>query len=188
MQYEIKRIHRRLGVTIVYVTHDQTEALTMSDRVAVFNEGIIQQLSSPLDLYEHPQNSFVAQFIGENNKLSGILKSLDGESCTVQLASGETVKASAINVGDIGSRTTLSLRPERVEILAGASEVMNTLQGEIHDLIYLGDHVRAVLNVAGAKEFVVKLPNSSSQKLVHKGEKVSVGWRTQDCRALDPIT
>jgi putative spermidine/putrescine transport system ATP-binding protein len=71
MQYEIKHIHERLGVTIVYVTHDQSEALTMSNRIAVFNDGVVQQLSTPDELYERPENSFVAQFIGENNKLKG---------------------------------------------------------------------------------------------------------------------
>ena len=72
MQFEIKHLHERLGITCVYVTHDQGEALTMSDRVAVFNDGRIQQLAAPADLYERPENSFVAQFIGENNKLPGV--------------------------------------------------------------------------------------------------------------------
>ena len=81
MQYEIKHIHDNLGVTIVYVTHDQTEALTMSDRVAVFNDGVIQQLSAPDVLYESPQNSFVAQFIGENNKLNGNVSQVNGVEC-----------------------------------------------------------------------------------------------------------
>ncbi len=79
MQLEIKHIHQSLGVTVVYVTHDQGEALTMSDRVAVFNDGAIQQLASPADLYEKPQNSFVAQFIGENNRLSGVVTELNGQ-------------------------------------------------------------------------------------------------------------
>jgi len=88
MQYEIKHIHESLGVSVVYVTHDQTEALTMSDRVAVFQDGRIQQLSSPDALYESPQNSFVAQFIGENNKLSGIIDSISGNTtwCRVRLS------------------------------------------------------------------------------------------------------
>jgi putative spermidine/putrescine transport system ATP-binding protein len=86
MQYEIKHIHENLGVTVVYVTHDQTEALTMSDRVAVFNDGVIQQLSSPDVLYENPQNSFVAQFIGENNKLNGKVTSVNGSNATFRSA------------------------------------------------------------------------------------------------------
>ena len=85
MQYEIKHIHESLGVTVVYVTHDQSEALTMSNRVAVFNDGVIQQLAPPDALYEKPDNAFVAQFIGENNKLMGQVTSIDGDSCMVEV-------------------------------------------------------------------------------------------------------
>ncbi|MGI9423812.1 MAG: ABC transporter ATP-binding protein [Hyphomicrobiaceae bacterium] len=187
MQYEIKHIHERLGVSVVYVTHDQSEALTMSDRIAVFNDGVIQQLSSPDDLYERPQNSFVAQFIGENNKLTGTVTELNGTNCKVQLATGEHVSAAAINVGKVGDRTTLSLRPERIEIAPANDNSVNVLDGKIHELIYLGDHIRAVLRVADAKEFIVKVPNSAGHSAVREGESVTVGWQAEDCRALDPI-
>ena len=83
MQYEIKHIHEKIGITVVYVTHDQSEALTMSNRIAVFNDGKIQQISSPDILYEKPNSSFVAQFIGENNQLRGKIKSINGENCIV---------------------------------------------------------------------------------------------------------
>lgn len=89
MQMEIKHLHQRLGVTVVYVTHDQGEALTMSDRVAVFHQGEIQQIEPPRNLYEQPRNTFVANFIGENNRLSGQLLSCDGERCVVGLPRGE---------------------------------------------------------------------------------------------------
>jgi len=85
MQYEIKHIHESLGVTVVYVTHDQAEALTMSDRIAVFNDGVIQQISSPEALYEEPDTSFVAQFIGENNKLNGEVKEIHKNGTTRHL-------------------------------------------------------------------------------------------------------
>src|SRR3990172_709971 len=111
MQYEIKHIHDRLGVTVVYVTHDQGEALTMSNRIAVFNDGVVQQLSSPDELYERPQNAFVAQFIGENNRLSGTVEKLANGKCTVKLDSGDKVEAAAVNVVGKGSRTLLSIRP-----------------------------------------------------------------------------
>ena len=114
MQMEIKHIHQRLGVTVVYVTHDQSEALTMSDRVAVFHQGEIQQIADPRTLYEEPRNTFVANFIGENNRLSGTLLARNGERCQVQLARGEKVEALAVNVGQAGDPVTLSIRPERV--------------------------------------------------------------------------
>ncbi len=185
MQYEIKHIHENLGVTVVYVTHDQTEALTMSDRVAVFNDGKIQQLSPPEELYEHPHNSFVAQFIGENNKLSGTISKMVNGHCEVTLDTGATVTAAPINVEGEGARTTLSLRPERVTI--GPSDSDTSLDGRVEELIYLGDTIRARLSVAGNSEFIVKVPNHKRTEALSEGSNVTVGWSTEDCHALDPI-
>jgi putative spermidine/putrescine transport system ATP-binding protein len=186
MQYEIKHIHERLGVTIVYVTHDQSEALTMSNRIAVFNDGVVQQLSSPDELYERPKNSFVAQFIGENNKLRGTVQSVGkGNLATVKLDSGDVVKALAVNVGNKGERTLLSVRPERVEINPAAKTADALLNGRIEELIYLGDHVRARLQVAGHDDFVVKIPNKAGASGINEGKQVKIGWKAEDCRALD---
>jgi len=184
MQYEIKHIHENLGVTVVYVTHDQTEALTMSDRVAVFEDGRIQQLSPPDELYESPQNSFVAQFIGENNKFSGKVSSINGGFCEVLLDDGTTVKSEAVNVSAVGDLTTISLRPERVEV---DSEVAmdNTLTGKISEILYLGDHLRIVMNVAGNKEFIAKVRNRGELRPLQKDQTVTVGWAMGDCKALD---
>jgi putative spermidine/putrescine transport system ATP-binding protein len=186
MQYEIKHIHEHLGVTVVYVTHDQSEALTMSDRIAVFNDGVIQQLSTPDVLYEKPENSFVAQFIGENNRLNGKVKGVVNGNCTVILDDGREVSALPVNVKGDGAATTLSIRPERVEI-DPAEPLPNMLDGTIAELIYLGDHVRSRLTVAGHDDFVVKLPNTQSRRPLSSGQPVKVGWRTEDCRALDPF-
>jgi putative spermidine/putrescine transport system ATP-binding protein len=188
MQYEIKHIHQSLGVTVVYVTHDQSEALTMSDRIAVFNDGIIQQLSSPADLYESPQNSFVAQFIGENNRLHGVIKSVGADgNCHVALDDGPTVEALAVNVGAEGTRTMLSLRPERIEINPESGSVPNVLEGKIAELIYLGDHIRCRMEVAGTDDFVVKVANSHEHAALNVGERTPIGWVTEDCRALDAV-
>jgi putative spermidine/putrescine transport system ATP-binding protein len=186
MQYEIKHIHERLGVTIVYVTHDQSEALTMSNRIAVFNDGVVQQLSTPDELYERPQNSFVAQFIGENNKLKGTVVEIDrNKLATVKLDSGDLVKAEAIKVTKKGERTLLSIRPERVDINPPLKSGIVGLKARIVELIYLGDHLRARLEVAGQDNFIVKVPNKSGQKGVARGDVVKIGWRGEDCRALD---
>jgi putative spermidine/putrescine transport system ATP-binding protein len=186
MQYEIKHIHERLGVTIVYVTHDQSEALTMSNRIAVFNDGVVQQLSTPDELYERPQNSFVAQFIGENNKLKGTVVEIDRDRfASVKLDSGEVVKAQAVNVSKKGEITLLSIRPERVEINPPAKSGVVVLNAMIAELIYLGDHIRARLDVAGQSNFIVKVPNRSGQKAMAQGDLVKIGWRGEDCRALD---
>lgn len=184
MQYEIKHIHDRLGVTVVYVTHDQTEALTMSDRVAVFNDGIIQQLSPPDVLYESPDNSFVAQFIGENNKLSGTIVEIDKDSCSVKLDDGNIVKADPVNVSSVGERTMLSLRPERIELLPDTKSD-NLIDGKIEELIYLGDHIRVRMNVAGNDEFIVKVRNRRDRRKIAAGDVVKVGWDAADAKALD---
>ena len=183
MQYEIKHIHERIGITVVYVTHDQSEALTMSNRIAVFNDGVVQQLSTPDILYEKPENSFVAEFIGENNTMLGTVKELNGEYCEVDLDSGGTVKALKINVGSIGDKTKLSVRPERVVINSSNSNV-NKFEGEVEELIYLGDHIRARLNACGSNEFIVKIPNEGELNLKEKS-KIHVSWEPSDIRALD---
>lgn len=186
MQYEIKHIHESIGVSIVYVTHDQTEALTMSDRVAVFNDGVIQQLSQPDELYENPQNSFVAQFIGENNKLSGTVTAIEGHSCDVQLDDGTQLKAEAVNIGGVGSRTTISLRPERVEFDTH-EQMDNLVKGRIEEMIYLGDHIRVRMTVADNKDFVVKVRNRGEKRDLKAGQMVEIGWAANDCKALDPV-
>ena len=188
MQYEIKHIHESLGVTVVYVTHDQGEALTMSDRIAVFDDGVIQQLSTPDELYERPQNSFVAHFIGENNTLHGTVADIRNGECRVAVdGCGKEVSALAVNVERVNGRTTLSLRPERVEIAPPGTDGSNTLEGRVEELIYLGDHIRTRLTVAGHDDFIVKVPNTHAHRRLKIGEAATIAWLTEDCRALDPI-
>ena len=185
MQYEIKHIHENLGVTVVYVTHDQTEALTMSDRVAVFNDGVIQQLAPPADLYERPLNSFVAQFIGENNRLDAEVASVSDGIAQVKLATGETVSALAVNIANGATHTQLSIRPERVEIEPEGDQHQNVLHAVVEEVIYLGDHLRTRLRVAGDDQFIVKTRNRLGSRMLAEGETVRIGWATEDCRGLD---
>jgi putative spermidine/putrescine transport system ATP-binding protein len=160
----------------------------MSDRIAVFNDGIIQQLSAPAELYEAPQSSFVAQFIGENNKLNGTVRSVSDTSCEVEIDGGTIVQALPINISGANSKTMLSLRPERVEIAPAEGSVPNVLEGQIKELIYLGDHIRTRMNVAGHDDFIVKLPNTSNYKGLKEGDITKIGWQTSDCRALDAVS
>lgn len=186
MQYEIKHIHETLGVSMVYVTHDQSEALTMSNRVAVFEDGVIQQLAPPDVLYEQPDNAFVAGFIGENNKLFGKVVGEEGELSKVELEGGAgVVSAKKINAAGVGSRTTLSLRPERVTINPANGATQNSCPARVEELIYLGDHIRTRVTVSGNSEFIVKIPNAHGHPRLEEGAEVSVGWQTDDCRALD---
>jgi putative spermidine/putrescine transport system ATP-binding protein len=184
MQYEIKHLHEKLGLTVVYVTHDQTEALTMSNRIAVFDDGIIQQLASPEDLYEKPDNAFVAGFIGENNTLKGVVESVEGDNCTVDI-DGTKVQALAVNIAGQGKPTTLSLRPERLYIRPEAGKCPNIVSGKVLEQIYLGDHIRIRFDLLGNDEFIVKVKNAPGSDHLTVGEMVDLGWETEDCRALD---
>jgi len=183
MQFEIKHLHERLEVTVVYVTHDQSEALTMSDRIAVFNDGVVQQLADPATLYERPENAFVAQFIGENNKLNGTVRELENGHARVEVSGAGEVAAVAVSCKGAGQPTMLSIRPERV--LIGESNAPNRMQGRVLELIYLGDHIRCRMDVAGHDDFIVKVPNSHAHAALKVGEITDVSWHTDDCRALD---
>ncbi|MCL4153163.1 UNVERIFIED_CONTAM: hypothetical protein GTU68_000160 [Idotea baltica] len=155
LQFEITKLAHDLGITVVYVTHDQTEALTMSDRVAVFDDGRIQQLAPPDTLYEEPENSFVAQFIGENN-------TLEGDRTRVSIRP-ERVEYNKERMQD------------------GAF----TLKAEVLEFIYMGDIFRTRLRVAGRDDFVVKTRNAPDQVRLTPGSQIEIGWLPEDCRALD---
>ena len=186
LQFEITRLAHDLGITVVYVTHDQTEALTMSDRVAVFDDGRIQQLAPPDQLYEAPENSFVAQFIGENNTLDGVVKEIKGGVAMIQLDSGELIQAKPINVTKAGERTRVSIRPERVEFdKSRMKEGAFTLKAEVLEFIYMGDIFRTRLRVAGRDDFIVKTRNAPDQVRLTPGTQIEIGWLPEDCRALD---
>ena len=186
MQFEITDLAHKLGITVVYVTHDQTEALTMSDRVAVFDDGRIQQLAPPDQLYEKPQNSFVAQFIGENNTMEGVITEIKGDQCVVQLDGGDLIDAVPVNVSKVGERTRVSIRPERVEINKDRlQEGAHTLKAEVLEFIYMGDIFRTRLSVAGNDNFVIKSRNAPDQTRLKPGETIEIGWLPEDCRALD---
>jgi putative spermidine/putrescine transport system ATP-binding protein len=187
MQYEIKHIHENLGLTVVYVTHDQSEALTMSNRIAVFDDGIIQQCAPPEVLYEQPDNAFVANFIGENNRFVGKVVEDNNDTVRVEIDNNAgTVVAKKVNVGGVGDRSTLSLRPERVTVNPEPGSVPNIFSGLAEELIYLGDHIRTRFTVLGHDDFIVKIPNSAAHAHLKEGDTVNIGWNAEDCRALDP--
>jgi putative spermidine/putrescine transport system ATP-binding protein len=186
MQFEITHLAHELGITTVYVTHDQTEALTMSDRVAVFDDGRIQQLAPPDKLYEEPENSFVAQFIGENNTLEGVVKEIKGDVALVRLDDGELIDCKPVNVSKPGERTRVSIRPERVEYnKERLQEGVHTLKAEVLEFIYMGDIFRTRLRVAGNDDFIIKTRNAPDQVRLQPGTQIEIGWLPEDCRALD---
>jgi putative spermidine/putrescine transport system ATP-binding protein len=182
MQLEIKHLHDRLGINVVYVTHDQSEALTMSDRVGVFNDGTLQQIATPHDLYEAPDNPFVATFIGENNAIAGEVMELSGGTCRIRASDGALIAARAGAGLKIGAKTTLVLRPERIT-LAATSSGPNRFRAHVHELIYHGDHLRLRVSVCGCDDVRIKVPAGSVQT-PKPGTDIDIGWAEGDCRAL----
>jgi putative spermidine/putrescine transport system ATP-binding protein len=171
----------------VYVTHDQAEALTMSDRIAVFHRGVVQQLDTPTALYERPSNAFVARFIGENNRLTGTIEQASGSDCTVRLASGKRIAARAIGTPAPGSAVIVSLRPERITLGAGvANDAVNRVPATVQELIYLGDHIRARVELEGGESCMVKLAVAQRDGAVTEGARVDAVWHAEDGLALAP--
>ena len=184
MQFEIRRIQRTLGVTVVYVTHDQQEAMAMSDRVAVFNAGRIEQVASPEVLYEEPERPFVASFIGDNNLLSGRVESMEGDTCVVDVE-GLRIKAFPVARGRTGRDVVLAIRPERVGLAPNPGAYSNEFEVDVEDMVFLGDHLRLQTSIGGTS-FVLKIPNIVGHGGVLPGDRVRIGWTTTDCRALAP--
>ncbi|WP_069882938.1 ABC transporter ATP-binding protein [Bosea sp. BIWAKO-01] len=141
MQLEIRGLHRELGLTVIFVTHDQGEALTMSDRVAVLNRGKIEQFDTPSGLYDRPQTRFVAEFIGETNLLAGRVSQRQGEAATVALASGGSVSCDRAGPFEPGSEVMVSVRPEMLHLVQDAAAA-NALRVTVEDHVYHGDHIR----------------------------------------------
>jgi putative spermidine/putrescine transport system ATP-binding protein len=174
MQLELKRLQTRLGVTVIYVTHDQEEALTLSDRVAVMNHGRIEQLGDPAELYESPRTAFVAQFIGESNRLDGtVAAGADGRDVLVT-PSGLRLP---VRTGGVpaGEPAVFFLRPERIAIVpegdAGA-----VVSGEISEAAFVGEAMRYVVHAASGETFTIKRLNLDAADRLKVGARVALRW------------
>ena len=178
MQLEIRRLHQELGVTMVYVTHDQGEALTMSDRIAVFHQGRIQQIGTPQSIYERPANAFVARFIGENNRVAGTVERIEGSRCAVRV-NGVTLAGMFGGTLAPGEPALVSVRPEQIVLGDGPADC--SLTGTLAEAIYLGDHLRLRIAVAGMGDIVVKSHAGQAPAI---GSAVRLGWRAEDCRVF----
>ena len=167
MQIELKDLHRQLGVSFVYVTHDQGEALTMSDRVAVFNDGAIQQVDTADRMYEAPANRFVAGFIGDSTMLGATVRAAqvdnDSARCAVALSDGRVLTGLNVNGAKVGAAVDVCIRPERIVVHTYApGERANVLQAQVRSVIYFGDHLRLLCGIGDAQTATAKLPLSAS--------------------------
>ena len=184
MQYEIRNLQQRLEVTMIYVTHDQGEAMVLSDRVAVMDRGRICQVASPEALYEEPQRLFVANFIGENNQVEGRIVDWNPDECRVDVA-GEIVRAFPVAVDGNDTHTSLTIRPERVALNPPPDLYPNCFEAEVKDIIFMGDYLRIHASLLGQAQFIVKIPNIIGHGAILPGDTVTLGWLVTDCRALD---
>ena len=180
MQLEIKHLHEELGLTVIYVTHDQSEALTMSDRIVLLNVGRIEQMGRPGDLYEKPQNKFVADFIGETNLLEGKVLKREGNLIHLETQSG--IRINAVYEGDLKREgVSVSLRPEKVLIVTGESELKNTFSATLEDIIYIGETTKFKVALEGkGDEIFLKLQNRKGIPKLSRGDTVRVGWDADD--------
>ncbi len=185
LQYEIKRIHRELGVTVIYVTHDQSEALTMSDRIAVFNKGRVEQCGAPGALYDRPANLFVAGFVGENNFLTAQIAGSDDKQVRATSAAGTFFATPA---GARAGAAVIAVRPERVLLEPAEAEGITRLGGTVAERYFAGDHVRLVVRLASNEEVAVKASRIDAEHLPEPGEDVIIGWRAADAFAFSPET
>jgi putative spermidine/putrescine transport system ATP-binding protein len=177
MQLELRGLHDRLGITMIYVTHDQSEAMTMSDRVAVFQSGRIQQIDDPRRLYERPVNLFVASFIGESNRLKAQIVVDSGIECVVQIEGGAKVRGLSTGTCRAQAPATISIRPEHVNVVAptGHANADNRLPARVAETIFLGGHVRVRLQTA-AGELVANVPAQNAHALPAAGAEAIAQW------------
>lgn len=177
MQLDIRDLHRRLGLTIIFVTHDQSEALTMSDRIAVFNHGKIEQIASPAQIYDHPTTRFVAEFVGETNLITGTVKQSEHGRALVELSNGRTLHADAPDLRS-GTEVDLSIRPERIKI---GDAKQNVLTGTITDVVYHGDHLQLILDSDG-QQLLVRADRSEAVPEI--GARLDFSFAPEDCWAV----
>ncbi|MFT3688369.1 ABC transporter ATP-binding protein [Paenirhodobacter sp.] len=183
MQLDIRELHRRLGLTIVFVTHDQGEALTMSDRIAVFNQGRIDQIGAPDEIYDRPATRFVAEFIGETNLLPGKVTRVADGLMQVALEGGPVI-AVAADGHAAGDAVLVSLRPERLRIPSGpVAGAENLWPVDVEDCVYQGDHIRLHLR-HGALRLIARIDRS--QPVPEIGHRAQVHFAAADCWIVKP--
>jgi ABC-type Fe3+/spermidine/putrescine transport system ATPase subunit len=181
MQIELKQLHHKVGTTIIYVTHDQEEALTLSDRIVVFNQGRIVQVGTPDELYRFPANRFVAGFIGETNFFHGRVLSRGEKVCTIQMPDGMQVTGPLRNsFPSPRNWATFSLRPERILIGEEATHATNAYKGVVEEFLYLGEVTKYRIRLGSATAITAKWPNRLGRGILPAGSEITVGWDTEE--------
>ena len=190
MQFELKELQRLVGITFVFVTHDQEEAITMSDRIAVMNEGLIQQVGEPVEIYERPTTRFVADFIGETNFILGEVTEIQPDRTVVAL--GQDLKMAGQSNEDVkvGQQVTLAIRPEKIKLEANSRVVsdLSHIPALIEEAIYIGTDTRYTVLIADQQPVVIRVQNVGndvvSNRPFQRGEQVYLSWNTENALVL----
>ena len=181
LQLEMRRLHADLGITFIYVTHDQEEALTMSDRIAVMNEGRIAQLGRPEDLYDRPCNRFVASFLGESNFLPGIVHGFQDQDIVIAECGGTMLRAVAPSRPVQGDKVMLTMRPERLRFADGiATPALNRIQARVTEAVFAGERCRYLLSAPDGTPMVLKEPSGAAIRRRTVGEVAEIAWLAAD--------
>jgi spermidine/putrescine transport system ATP-binding protein len=185
LQVELKRIQREVGITFIYVTHDQEEALTMSDRIAVMNRGVIEQLGEPEQIYERPRTTFVAGFIGVSNLMPGELVSANGDT-SLRLDAGPTVRTSDLGGAQVGERCHAVVRPEKLGLEraeAPASSERASVEGRVESSLYMGTATQMIVRLGDGTRMTVLVPNADVEvrhELPAAGEAARLSWSPEN--------
>jgi len=179
MQLEIKALQEKVRITTISVTHDQEEALTMSTRICIIHHGQIQQLGTPREIYEHPANRFVAEFIGETNLVNGEVSGREGDDVIVKTRLGEVIRVRHALAQDHRGEVALSVRPEAIRLLQDHERMDNTFQGLVQEIVYLGESVKFHLSTGKGEIFRVKI-NARHAGPIEIGRMLRFGWNAGD--------
>lgn len=184
MQVEIKKLHRRIGATVIYVTHDQEEAMHLSDRVVVLNHGRIEQAGSPEELYHRPRNVFVASFLGECNLMPGRVVGRGEATADVAVDQDArfSVRVNGSRFGP-GDRVIVGVRPEKVHVGREAERCANRLAGEVEEVIFLGAG-RKVITRARSGTVVADVPHRPGEDAIHRGDRIALGFSAEEALLL----
>ncbi|MGI9049468.1 MAG: ABC transporter ATP-binding protein [Rubrobacteraceae bacterium] len=183
LQIELRNLQIEVGITFIYVTHDQEEALTMSDRIAVMNAGKVQQVADPATLYERPRNRFVADFIGQTNIFSGTVESMNGDRITLQTSGGMKVEATTQEGAsvEIGSEAHAAVRPEKLRL---GSTGDNVCTAEVTQVVYLGSSTQYITKLPAGEKLVLYQQNAHDSTGSVVGDEVAVTWDAANCLVL----
>ena len=184
LQLEIKHLQQQLRITVIYVTHDQEEALVMSDRIAVINQGRIEQLGTPKEIYEQPRSRFVAGFVGETNLLKGEVHEAGPSRSIVRVGRGVHVLIESVDGLERGMDVELTIRPASIRFLPAGEELANCYDGVVEEVVYVGETMKYLVRLNDEVSLYIKQVGAVDAEVRSRGARVRIGWSPADGKAI----